>query len=153
MRVYSWSPRKNLWEENKSKEFQHLYTVTTLAWKRDGSRIAAGSLCGGVELFESVLKRSVWRGKFELTYVGPSQVLVKPLTPPGARGVILKSIYGYEIEDVKILGGDSYLVARTPETLLLGDLNKNLLSEIPWPSSGGNEKERRLIDDDIQNMP
>jgi hypothetical protein len=41
---------------------------------------------------------------------------------------------------VKILGGESYLVARTPETLLLGDLNKNLLSEIPWPSSGGNEK-------------
>jgi hypothetical protein len=51
-------------------------------------------------------------------------VLVKPLTPPGARGVILKSIYGYEIEDVKILGGDSYLVARTPETLLLGDLGQ-----------------------------
>jgi hypothetical protein len=53
-----------------------------------------------------------------------AQVLVKPLTPPGARGVILKSIYGYEIEDVKILGGDSYLVARTPETLLLGDLGQ-----------------------------
>jgi hypothetical protein len=51
-------------------------------------------------------------------------VLVKPLTPPGARGVILKSIYGYEIEDVKILGGDSYLVARTPETLLLGDIGQ-----------------------------
>ncbi len=73
LRVYSWSPRKNLWEENQSKEFQNLYTITTLAWKRDGSRIAAGSLCGGVELFESVLKRSIWRGKFELTYVGPSQ--------------------------------------------------------------------------------
>ncbi len=52
---------------------------------------------------------------------------MKPLTPPGARGVILKSIYGYEIEDVKILGGDSYLVARTPETLLLGDLGQYCL--------------------------
>ena len=29
---------------------------------------------------------------------------------------------------------------RTPETMLLGDLQKNLLSEIPWPNSGGNEK-------------
>ena len=102
-------------------------------------RIAVGSLCGGVELFESVLKRSVWKNKFELTYVGPSQVLVKPLTP-GARGVILKSLYGYEIEDVKIMGGEGYLVARTPETILLGDLQKNLLSEIPWLNSGGNEK-------------
>ena len=137
--MYSWSPRKNLWEENKCKEFQYLYSITALAWKKDGSRIAAGSLCGGVELFESVLKRSVWKNKFELTYVGPSQVLVKPLTP-GARGVILKSLYGYEIEDVKIMGGENYLVARTPETMLLGDLQKNLLSEIPWVNSGGNEK-------------
>ncbi len=30
----------------------------------------------------------------------------------------------YEIEDVRIMGGESYLVARTPETLLLGDLQR-----------------------------
>ena len=36
---------------------------------------------------------------------------------------------------------ENYLVARTPETMLLGDLQKNLLSEIPWGSGmGGNEK-------------
>ena len=137
----SWAARKNLWEENKAKEIAHLYSVTALGWKRDGSRVAAGSLCGGVELFESVLKRAVWNNKFEITYVGPSQVLVKPLVK-GARGVILKSIYGYEIEDVRIMGGENYLVARTTETLLLGDLQKNLLSEIAWPAGtgGGNEK-------------
>ena len=59
--------RKNLWEENSSKEIPHLYSVTALGWKRDGSRVAAGSLCGGVELFESVLKRAVWNNKFEMT--------------------------------------------------------------------------------------
>ena len=102
--------------------------------------MAAGSLCGGVELFESVLKRAVWKNKFEMTYVGPSQVLVKPLQPKGARGVILKSMYGYEIEDVKIMGGENYLVAKTTETMLLGDLQRNLLSEIQWGASGGNER-------------
>jgi intraflagellar transport protein 172 len=84
----------------------------------------------------------VWKNKFEITYVGPSQVLVKPLTK-GARGVILKSIWGYEIYDVRIMGGENYLVARTSETMLLGDLHRNLLSEVPWASSsmdGGNEK-------------
>ena len=113
-----------------------------MGWKKDGSRVAAGSLCGGVELFESVLKRAVWKNKFEMTYVGPSQVLVKPLNKKGARGVILKSIYGYEIEDVRIMGGENYLVAKTTETVLLGDLQRNLLSEIPWgtSTSGGNEK-------------
>ena len=68
------------------------------------------------------------------------QVLVKPLQPKGARGVILKSMYGYEIEDVKIMGGENYLVAKTTETMLLGDLQRNLLSEIQWGSSGGNER-------------
>ena len=61
------------------------FSITALSWKKDGSRVAAGSLCGGVELFESVLKRAVWKNKFEMTYVGPSQVLVKPLIK-GARG-------------------------------------------------------------------
>nr|CAD7454857.1 unnamed protein product [Timema tahoe] len=139
VRVFSWSPRKALWEESRPVEIRHLYSITALGWKKDGSRVACGSLCGAVQLFESVLKRSVWKGKFELTYVGPSQVLVKPLAP-GSRGVSLKSQYGYEIEDVRIMGQDSFLVARTSETLLLGDLNRNLLSEVTWPHSGNNEK-------------
>ena len=61
----------------------------------------------------------MWKNKFEITFVGPSQVLVKPLIK-GARGVILKSIYGYEIHDVRIMGAEKYLMARTPETMLLG---------------------------------
>ena len=55
--------------------FFSIYSITALGWKRDGSRVVAGSLCGGVELFESVLKRAVWKNKFEMTYVGPSQVI------------------------------------------------------------------------------
>jgi hypothetical protein len=31
-------------------------------------------------------------------------------------------VYGHEIEDVRIMGGENYLVAKTPETLLVGDL-------------------------------
>jgi intraflagellar transport protein 172 len=81
----------------------------------------------------------VLNNRWEMTFVGPSQVLIKPLQGKG-RGVMLKSQYGYEIEDVKIMGQDRYLMARTTETLLLGDLQKNLLSEVIWTSTGGNEK-------------
>ena len=52
----------------------------------------------------------------------------------------LKSYYGYEIDDVKILGNDRYLVGHTSDTLLLGDLATAKLSEVPWQQSGGNEK-------------
>lgn len=45
-----------------------------------------------------------------MTYVGPSQVLVKPLNNESnnqsSHGVILKSQYGHEIEDVRVMGED-----------------------------------------------
>ncbi|XP_050517357.1 intraflagellar transport protein 172 homolog [Diabrotica virgifera virgifera] len=139
LRLYTWSTRKTIWEETTPKELTDFYTITALAWKRDGSKVTCGGLCGAVFMFESVLKRIVWKDKFEITYVGPSQVLVKPLDT-NERGVILRSQYGGEIEDVKIMGKDCYLVARTEETLLVADLLRNLLSEVPWNNSGHNEK-------------
>lgn len=63
----------------------------------------------------------------------PVQVIVRNLST-GTR-VVLKSYYGYEVEEVKIMGKDRYLVAHTSETLLLGDLLTNKLSEVR-PSGG-----------------
>ncbi|XP_071962115.1 intraflagellar transport protein 172 homolog [Antedon mediterranea] len=138
LRVYNWSPRKGIWEEAKRKDIKNLYTITTLAWRKDGSKLVAGTLCGGVEMFDCSLRRTIFKNKFEMTYVGLSQVIIKNLSS-GTR-VVLKSHYGYEIEEVKILGKDRYLIGHTSNTLLLGDLSTNKLSEVPWQSSGGNEK-------------
>ncbi|XP_058470061.1 intraflagellar transport protein 172 homolog [Solea solea] len=138
LRVFNWAPRRGVWDEAKPKEIANLYTITSLAWKKDGSRLCAGTLCGGVELFDCCLRRAIYKNKFEMTYVGLSQVIVKNLST-GTR-VVLKSYYGYEIEEVKIMGKDRFLVAHTSDTLLLGDLHTNKLSEVPWPGSGGNEK-------------
>ncbi|XP_068609645.1 intraflagellar transport protein 172 homolog [Brachionichthys hirsutus] len=138
LRVFSWAPRKGVWQEAKPKEIPNLYTITSLSWKKDGSRLCAGTVCGGVEMFDCCLRRTVYKNKFEVTYVGLSQVIVKNLST--GRRVILKSYYGYEIEEVKIMGKERYLVAHTSDTLLLGDMLTNRLSEVPWPSSGGNEK-------------
>ncbi|XP_077991845.1 intraflagellar transport protein 172 homolog [Glandiceps talaboti] len=138
LRVFNWGPRRGMWEEAKMKEIPNLYTITALAWKKDGSRLVAGTLCGGVELFDCCLRRAIYKNKFEMTYVGLSQVIVKNLAS-GTR-VVLKSHYGYEIDEVKILGKDRYLVGHTSDTLLLGDLLTNKLSEIPWQNTGGNEK-------------
>ena len=43
LRVFNWSPRKGAWDEGKPKEIKNLYTITALAWKRDGSKIVAVS--------------------------------------------------------------------------------------------------------------
>ena len=87
-----------------------------------------GSLCGSVQLFEYCLKRVVYKNKFEMTYVGLSQVIVKELST--SKRVVLRSHYGYEIERVQIMGRDRFLVARTSDTLLLGDLATFKLSEV-----------------------
>ncbi|XP_078397553.1 intraflagellar transport protein 172 homolog isoform X1 [Cetorhinus maximus] len=138
LRVLNWSPRRNAWDESRPKEIPNLYTITALAWKKDGSRLCAGTLCGGVEQFDCCLRRSIYKNKFEMTYVGLSQVIVRNLST-GTR-VVLKSHYGYEIDEVKIMGKDRYLVAHSTDTLLLGDLATNKLSEVAWQGSGGNEK-------------
>ena len=44
------------------------------------------------------------------------------------------------MDEVRILGKDRYLVAHTTDTILLGDLTSNKLSEVPWQNTGGNEK-------------
>lgn len=103
-------------------------------------RLLIGSLCGAVEQFETVLKRTVIRGSHEVAYVGPSQVIIRPLHE-GNRPVIIRSQTGYEIEDVKVLGrSDNNVVARTTRTLLLADIEFNLISEIPWEEKTNTEK-------------
>lgn len=44
LRVLNWSPRRQMWDEPKLKEIPHLYTVTALAWKRDGARVVCVSI-------------------------------------------------------------------------------------------------------------
>ncbi|CAH8497562.1 unnamed protein product [Dicrocoelium dendriticum] len=134
IRIFCWSPRKSIWEESKAKEILHLYTITAMAWKRDGSKLTVGTVCGAVEQFDCCVKRRIHKNIFELNYVSPSQVIVKNMQS-GER-VMLQSYFGYEIDDVRVMGSDRYLVAHTTETLMLGDLKENRLSEVHWTSRG-----------------
>ncbi|KAI8848693.1 hypothetical protein BC829DRAFT_443633 [Chytridium lagenaria] len=109
--VYNFSSARQVWEEAPLKVIENFYDVTALAWKPDGSRLIAANMCGAVEI----------------------QVIVKRLST-GSR-IVLKSHYGYEIEKVNIFQ-DQFLIANTPDTLLIGDLSSCKLSEIPWTGSG-----------------
>ncbi|XP_017777562.1 PREDICTED: intraflagellar transport protein 172 homolog [Nicrophorus vespilloides] len=139
LRVFAWNPAVSVWEESPTKTIENMYSVTALSWKNDGSKLACGSYNGCVFLFESVLKRTVWKDKLEITYVGPSQVLVRSLEDE-SKSLVLKSDYGKEIEDLKVMGRDNFIVARTRGTLLVADIIRNLMSEVSWNNSGKNEK-------------
>ncbi|XP_068142396.1 LOW QUALITY PROTEIN: intraflagellar transport protein 172 homolog [Drosophila tropicalis] len=139
IRIYAWSPRQGAWSESASKEIPCLYTLSALIWRRDGARLALGSVSGAVLLYESVLKRTIWQDKFELIFVAPSQLLVRSLAEPQQQ-LTIESQLGLEIDDVRIMGKDNYLVARTEESLILCDLTRNLSSEVPWTASGHHER-------------
>lgn len=84
LRVLNWSPRRSAWEEGKPKEIAHLYTITALAWKRDGSRICAvcivtqeawalrshtgGCLCMGTQW---CAQGSLWAGHTAVVTLSP----------------------------------------------------------------------------------
>lgn len=131
--VYAWHPKNREWSEVVQREVEHLYTVTALAWRADGSRLIVGSLCGGVDMFDVCIRRARYRNTHEFTYVSLSQVIVKSVAT-GAR-IVLKSNVGFEIKKINIFQ-ERFLVAHTPESILLGDLVTCRLSEIPWNSTG-----------------
>lgn len=76
-----------------------------------------------------MLKRTIWKDRYEIIYVGANQILVKPMGTLGRETTIMSN-YGGEIEDVRVMGKDNYLVARTPSSLIVSDLQRNLISEV-----------------------
>jgi len=127
--VYAWNARNKEWLEVCEKEVQNMYTISSMCWRPDGSRLVIGSLCGSVDMFDACIRRARYKGQFEFTYIALSQVIVKNLTS-GAR-IVLKSSVGFEIAKINIYQ-QRYLVAHTVESLMLGDMHTCRLSEIPW---------------------
>lgn len=131
--IFNFNMRRQQWEEAGLKEVENMYSVSSMAWKQDGNRFVCGALCGLVDMYDACIRRHRYKNKFEFTYVSLSQVIVKRLAT-GTR-IVLKSHFGYEIEKINIFQ-DRYLVAHTPDTLLMGDLETCKLSEVPWNGSG-----------------
>ena len=82
---------------------------------------------GQVDLFEGCLKKVNYKNKFEFTYVSPCQVIVKRLLN-GSR-IVLKSTYGHEITSLDVYQ-EQFIIGKTNETLLCGDLMTCKLSEV-----------------------
>ncbi len=122
------------WSLTSLRSIPGFCTVTSVAWKPDGTKLAVGGLTGAADLYDVCLRRTRYKGRFEFTFVSQSTVIVKRLSS-GMR-IVLSSAFGYRIEGIRI-HNDRYLTARTPSTLLMGDLESCRLSEIPWQPGGG----------------
>ena len=127
LHIFNYNTTQSQWEEVPSYVVENIRVVTAMSWKPDGSRLVIGNMCGAVEMFDCCLKRTRYKGKFEFNYISATQVIVKRLST-GSR-IVLKSHYNYDVQKINIFQ-DQYLVASTPETLLIGDLVSCKLSEV-----------------------
>jgi intraflagellar transport protein 172 len=141
--VFSWDSNRRSWKEAPAIEAKNLYTITALDWKPDGSQITTGSLCGSVDTFDACMRRYVYRNKYEFTYTSPSAVLIKVLPDAAAHDAelaalpdtMISSKYGAEITKLNIYS-DRFVVAKTAESLIAGDMLDQNITELPWSSQG-----------------
>ena len=134
--IYNYNSKKGQWDEVTCQQIKNYYTVTAVCWKNDNSKLALSNLCGSLDIYDISLKKVNYKGKFELNYVSPSQVVI--LTLATGRKSIIRSAGSYEINKINIYH-DRYAVGSTLETLVVGDLETNKSSEVMWRGAG-NEK-------------
>ena len=63
--VYNYNSKRPQWDEICCKQIENYYSVTSVAWKFDSSKIGFGSLCGSVDVFDVCLKKAKYKGKFD----------------------------------------------------------------------------------------
>uniref|UniRef100_A0A0K0F112 Intraflagellar transport protein osm-1 (inferred by orthology to a C. elegans protein) n=1 Tax=Strongyloides venezuelensis TaxID=75913 RepID=A0A0K0F112_STRVS len=140
LRLMIWNQRRGAWDEGNTLDIKNLYTITSLSWKPDGSTIVVGSLCGAVIAIDCSLKKILLKNQFEVTYVSPSQIVIKDTVSEYGNNISIRSNKGYNIRDIRIMGRtNKFVVAYTTNSLILSNMEKELTSEVMW-NSGGNEK-------------
>lgn len=128
------------WEEKTPTKVDNMYSVTAMGWKPDGDKLAVGTLCGFLDLYDICVRRTMYKGGFELTYVSHSQVIVRQVETN--TRIVVRSQYGREIIKTNIFK-NRFVVANTVDTILLGDLQTLKLSEVQWH---GNGSEKYIFD-------
>ncbi len=68
-----------------------MYSVSSIAWKFDGSRLALGTVTGAVDLYDACIRRYRYKGKFEFTYVSLSQA-IRARARSSAAGAVRSSL-------------------------------------------------------------
>lgn len=134
------------WIERPVTTVKYMCSVTTLSWKRDGSSLVLGTSCGLLDIYDSFLRRSLYKSGFELTFVSQCQVWIRR-PEDDSKQTLLKSGNGQDITDIKIhrdpgTNIERYVVAHTRDSILCADIDSsdNKVSEIQWKCRSGNER-------------
>ena len=136
--LFVWNSTNRSWEESVTHLIKNMYSVTAIGWKPDGSSVVLGTSSGVVDEYDAAYRQFIYRDAFLVTYVSPSQILVRDKDGMNSCPVLIQSSRG-EITKLKIYHdpGTSiyrYIVARTENSLILCDMESpnNSTSEVSW---------------------
>ena len=144
---------KGRWIKLRTKIVENMLSVTSLAWKPNGSAIAIGSASGLLDVYSTTWRQYRYKNVFEVTHISPTEVLVHDIETPNTFPIAIQSSAGEEIIDLEIypaLGGVEfrYIVAKTPSTLILCDMAATIImSQLTFNWKNGNEKESFVFQD------
>lgn len=130
--IFSYNYKKEQYEETTNKYIENYYSITALCWKPNFACLIIGSLCGSLDIFDACLKKQLYGDKYEITYISLSQVSIKNLE--SAKRINVKSDLSSEITKINISG--DFAIIATKESLILGDINNDLTSEVYWNYTG-----------------
>lgn len=122
----NYSTTTQSWAEQSKIEFDGLYSVTSLSWSPDGSKIAVGSVTGAVFIINASKGSYRYKKLFEVVQVNGSQINIISLK--FQKSLTLKS--QYQIMDTHFYQ-DQYIVSRTTQSFLIGDILSGKTVEFP----------------------
>ncbi|KAH0786748.1 selective LIM binding factor [Histomonas meleagridis] len=145
--TFNYSTRLQSWTEQSKIEFDGLYSVPSLSWSPDGSKIAVASSTGSVFLLTASIGSFKYKDLFEVIHITGSQIKVIDLKN-SKKELFLKS-------DYRILSTNfyqnRYIVSRTTNSFLFGDIFSLKTSELQTSLCDREQKitEKFIFIDDI----
>ena len=147
--TFNYSQRVQSWTQSAKVQFDGVYSIPSLSWSSDGSRIAVASVTGSVLLLSCSLGSYKYKNLFEVINVTGSQLKIVDLSTK--KEVNMKS--DYRIINTNFQN-NRYAVVRTTQSYIIGDTKSGKVSEIPTTLYEGDEanftmKEKFIFVDDI----
>jgi len=144
--TFNYSSRIQSWVQVSKIDFEGLYHVPSVSWSSDGSRIAVSSATGSLFILTVSMGSYRYKNLFECINVTGSQLRVVDLQDKSELNIRSE----FRILNTKFQH-DRYVIVRTPQTFVVGDMKSKKTSEMPATMMEGDNaiKERFVFIDDI----
>ncbi|OHT11766.1 selective LIM binding factor [Tritrichomonas foetus] len=144
--TFTYSPRLQSWQQQARLVFDGLYSVPSISWSPDGSKIAVGSVTGGLYIVTASIGSFRYKNLFEVVHVTGSQIRVVDLQSHNELSIR---------SDFRILTTNfqqnRYVIVRTTQSFVVADTKSGKTSEFPASLTDGDAKitERFIFIDDV----